>query len=406
MNSKLFILALLILYLPNQLHFPQSLGLPGLNLLNVLFIFALLIHIRSKDRKKKVIPAPLKSNFIYFFIILFVAFLVAQMNEVQSIVNDVIQLKTAIFYMLFYFLFYHALNDKKEIEKLFLFILIIVSLAALEVIWEAYNYGFGGSYNLTHRASGPFGHNWRNANRAGVFFTIYVPFILALILYPKVTKIMKLAGMASFVLVIFAIFFTYSRQAMLIVALVTLLMAFKYSKTLALVVLLSVLNYSLWAPDTVTERISETSQVDERGEEVLDKSTESRFIIWSGALDMALENPWGIGLNRFKSEIGNYTIYKNIDAHNHYMLILAEAGFIGVFLMVKLIISLFSIGKGLSRIEQPQKHFAYAYNVSVISLLMGNMYGSPFFYGELVGLFWIITAMAAKYSYLSKQETA
>ena len=39
---------------------------------------------------------------------------------------------------------------------------------------------------------------------------------------------------------------------------------------------------------------------------------------------MWAHNPLGVGLNRFKGELHNYGMHKNLDAHNFYVLTLAE----------------------------------------------------------------------------------
>ena len=49
---------------------------------------------------------------------------------------------------------------------------------------EGIDYGFG-AYNPMRRASGPFGEDWHNANRAGVFYAMFMPMFVALALFLK-----------------------------------------------------------------------------------------------------------------------------------------------------------------------------------------------------------------------------
>ena len=334
-----FVLVFIIIYVPEQLHFPTGLGLPGLNVLNLLFLFALILHLTSHENTNSTVTAPLKSRFLFFFGALFLSFIIAQAGGVTNLIEDATKLKEAIFYMLLYFLYFHAVQDIKTIRILFLVVLLVAGLASIEVIKEAADYGFGGNFNYTHRASGPFGSNWRNSNRAGVFFTIFVPYFIALALYYKQNKFIRIASVVAIILCVFAVFFTYSRQSYFILAFLLMASLYKKSKALTIIGLVVILNYAAWAPDSVTQRIGETQQVDEQGDENLDASTESRFILWAGAWEMIKEKPWGIGFNRFKSEIGNYCVIPNKDAHNHYVLTTAESGILGFVTLVMLLLS-------------------------------------------------------------------
>ena len=129
-------------------------------------------------------------------------------------------------------------------------------------------------------------------------------------------------------ILLLAIFCTYSRQAYLIVAAMLLLMTMKRNVVLGLLILLAVVNYESWVPEGVVTRLAMTEQVsEETGEEQLDESTESRFILWEGAGRLLLSRPWGIGLNHFKREIGSEAPgLAGLDAHNFLVLITTENG--------------------------------------------------------------------------------
>ena len=72
---------------------------------------------------------------------------------------------------------------------------------------------------------GPFGQDYENANRAGVFYTMFLPMFLSLMLFRRSTKSLATGRPRWHASVVaFAIFVTYSRQAYLIAAVAVLLL--------------------------------------------------------------------------------------------------------------------------------------------------------------------------------------
>lgn len=64
-----------------------------------------------------------------------------------------------------------------------------------------------------------------------------------------------------------------------------------------------------------------------------DQSAASRLIIWAGAREMVRQNPFGVGVGHFEFEIQKYAseeITQRRDAHNTYVLCLAETGWPGL----------------------------------------------------------------------------
>jgi O-antigen ligase len=390
----------LIIYVPNQLHFPNDLGLKGLNVFNVLFLLALFVTWLRSEKSSS--PTPLKGRFIFFFLALVIAFFIAQMRGDGDFIGDLTYLKTSIFYILLYFIFYHAAQDVRTIRILFVMVLFVAFVAGLEAIKEGLAYGIG-HYKETHRASGPFGFDYMEANRAGVFYAMFLPLFLTVFLFYRSRRIVRLLALGGTIVLTAAIFFTYSRQSYFIAAFILLYLLFRRGILLPLLGVVLLLNYSLWVPDSAVERVEETKKTDQRGQEQLDESTESRFVIWEGALQIIQDNPWGIGLNRFKQEIKNYTPYKQgKDAHNQYVLIATEAGIQGLLAYLLLLRGMYSMGRSLARSAQneEEKILGVGYISAFISMVLGGIYGSPLFFGEIMGNFWALTALVARYQLL------
>lgn len=275
-------------------------------------------------------------------------------------------------------------------------ILVVAFVASVEAIREGLDYGLA-NYVTTHRASGPFGHTYANANRAGVFYATFLPLFLSMMLLRRSRKRVALAGLIGAACVIFAIFVTYSRQAYLIAAAAVFVLGTKRSVLVGVLIVVLIASWAAWAPEAAVERLEMTYVEQESGEVELEVSAESRLIIWRQAFAMIRKYPLGVGLNRFSREMGEYGDLSDRDAHNSYVLITAEAGFQGLIALVLVFAGLLGLGVRLVRRARNEETRAlgYGYTVAVACMIVGNFYGSPLFYGEVMGNFWALSGLVA-----------
>jgi len=266
-------------------------------------------------------------------------------------------------------------------------------------------------YSESKRAAGPFGPDFKASNLAAVYFAIFLPLFAAIGLFLKDSPFIRFSAMAGAGLLLFAIFFTYSRQAYAIVAIVILLMALRKNLFVALLLSLALWNYELWVPNAAVERVQMTTEVSEENFEgkssiAVDYSTSSRWDLWIGGARMMEEHPLGIGLNHWKREIGKYTdYYVNLDAHNFYVLITAEGGIVGGIAIFWLVLALFRFAYRNLRLAQTPgaRTLAFGFMGATIALAMGNLYCSRFLNGEVVGNYWIFAALCARYFQLLRE---
>ena len=398
------LLAAIIVYIPYQQHFPVVLDFKGLNLINILFLAVLLILTTQRAVQKT--PAPLKWNFALFFAALAVALFIGEMQDSSQLAEDFTALKTNIFYMLFYFLYYHAARDVRSIRILFGVLLLVTVLVSLHAIRQALDYGIV-TYSETRRASGPFASDYRGANLAAAFFIIFVPMLFSVFLLFKSKPMYRLIALGCSILGVMAAFFTFSRQAYFILAALFLLQASRRNVLLGFALGLTVLSYEAWVPNSVIERLNMTEETDSHGEQKLDRSTESRFIIWEGAKQLIVERPWGVGLNHFKREIGKYvTDFENFDAHNGFVLVLTETGFFGLVTLLWLFWGLLRLAQRITKLDTSEETrlFGYTFVVSVVGAMLTNLFGSRIFDGEVMGNFWIFAGLAARYYTLNLEQ--
>lgn len=405
------LLAALIVFLPNTLHFPIDTGIPGLNLANVLLV-VLVIALALGGRNRDPMPAGpgyLTAPLIGLFVVLCIGFVIAQMTMPISFLNDVTALKNAIFYPLFYFVYRRSRQDLQGTRQLIILVMLVAAVAGVEAIREGMNYGIG-RYSPTHRASGPFGTDSRNANRAGVFFAMFLPMFIAMALFFRHQKVWRLAAIGGCAILAFAIMVTYSRQAYLIGLFGWALLVLRRSLLMAILAgLLMVASGSL-LPVSVTQRAAETQQSTATGGEELDLSTASRFDIWAGAMEMFGDHPAGVGLNRFKNHIGNYTSYRGFDAHNFYVLMLAECGPLGLAALLWLLWRLLGLARAFGRFtsaaDPESRALALGFPIVIISMALGNTFGSPFFEGSVMANFWILCGLLERYASLKRHAAA
>jgi hypothetical protein len=399
------LLAAMIIYLPNQLRFPPLIELKGLNALNLLFIAALILMMRKGLKANA--PTPMKGPIVFAFVMVTWALTVGLAADSSQWVNDVTQWKTYLFYPLLFFLFYHVASDKQEIRWMFALVMFVAFVACVQAVRQGFDYGIG-NYNETHRASGPFGVDYHDANRAAAFYSIFVPMFLVVALFiPSKSRLLKMAAAAAYGVGVMAVFFTYSRQAFFILALTTSLAAVRRSTVIAILAGLAIVNYQAWAPEGVSDRIAMTDTSEFEGERKLDESTESRFILWEGATMLIADAPWGIGLNQFKRRIGQHVPpgLAGYDAHNNYVLFATEGSPVAALALVLLLLRMLWLGWRMHRDDDAEtRMYGLCYVVAVIGVITSNIYGSRFFDGDVMGNFWILSGLIARHLVIRRQE--
>ncbi|HVV48123.1 MAG TPA: O-antigen ligase family protein [Polyangia bacterium] len=396
-----------LLFVVNQIHFPWAKsGIPGVAAANVIFLVALLA-MRGKTEEVTA-PAMLKKPMMYFFGALAFSFLWAQVRGGGDFLDDLTYFKNAVFFMLFYFIHLRCRQDEKTTRLLIIWILVIAAVAGLEAVHEGFDYGFG-KYNPFRRASGPFGEDWHNSNRAGVFYAMFMPMFVAMALFLRQRKLWRIAAIGGIILLAGGTLFTYSRQSYFIVIFAFALLFLRKSVILTALVTIVLISSVSYLPDSVFQRVEETKQVDKNGQEETDESTASRWEIWAQGLAMAADAKIGVGLNRFKKELGNYGSHKKMDAHDFYVLTLAEMGPQGLATLIFLLFTCMKltafVRKNLPADDPETRALALGFTVMTVCMMMGEIYGSPFFDGEVMAPYWSMCGLMERYTHLKMQAT-
>lgn len=420
MNGFTALLAFIIIYMPYQAHFAVTLPVAGLNLTNLLFGAALLKVLTRPGHVRT--PPPLRWQFHLFIFALVLAFVIGQVYDDSRFPEDITALKTHVFYLLFYFLFYYAVEDVKTIRILFVAILVATFLVSIHCIRQGLDYGLA-TFDWFRRASGPFARNWTGANFAAAFFIIFLPLYASVWLNWKSRPMLRLAALPGALFGVLGVMFTFSRQAMIVIPVLFLMHALRRNLGAAVLIIIVLANYQLWAPAGLIDRIEMTTGTSEQAEAAaaaaaskggkeegdaqhLDPSTASRFVLWQAAFQMFLDKPWGIGLAHFSRVLPGYLTINQGDPHNVFMRVLSETGVLGAFALFMLLVGLFGLGRKLQKVDSSEdaRVIGGGFTIAVIGLVCANLFGSRLFDGEVTGNFWVLAGLVARFYTLRLEE--
>lgn len=401
------LLAVPIVLLPNSLHVPFDTGLPAINLANLLLMVLVVMLAMTPRRTDLPPPGPgiLTAPVLLLYLSLVVGLVIAIATRPRNLMVDLTDLKNFMFYPLLYFLYRRCRQDLAGTRQLIALTLAVAVVAGLESVWEGLGRESFSSFDDSKRIAGPFGGSLVS-NRAGVFFAMFLPMLVAFALFIRGHRFGRLLAAAGIVVLVAAIMVTFSRQSYLIAVVTTLLLLLRRHLLLAGLLAVAMIPAISLLPEGVTQRVTETQQTNDIGEEVLDVSTASRFDIWAGAAQMWRDHPAGVGFGRFPSYIGSYSDYEGYDAHNMYVLMLAECGLLGLIAMVFLLWRLLRLAIVIRRSsaeDDSENHaLALGFGLSAVAMGMGNLYGTAFNEGLVMANFWILCGLVEHYAALKR----
>ncbi len=407
-GDLLFVFA--IVYLPYEAHYSWVLDVKGLNALNLIIIVLLVVILTRRQRAPS--PTPLKAHFLFFFAALAIAFVIGESYDSSTLGDELTVLKNAILYASLYFLFYHGARDERAIRVMYAAILFTLFLVSLQGVRQALDYGIA-SFNPNRRITGPFGGGAvYGANMAAGYFIMMLPMALATLIMARSRPLLRLGSALCIGLGTFATFYTYSRQAYFALAALFLLIGVRRSVVFAVVLLVIGASYDAWLPASVLQRIDMTEQVSDSGEAKLDESTESRFLLWQGGMELFAERPWGIGLGQWKRNIGAHVRgYSGYDAHNGFVLVMTEGGILGIASFVFLLAGMWRLARRVEKLPDPASQlYGNAFAMAVLGVVCANIFGSRISNGEVMADFWALAGIVARHYMMvrdgSREEAA
>lgn len=418
------VVTVLIFFIPLQAQVPDEFNLPmGLNVFNLLFLLLFLVwFFRVLFLEKQLFRLDAMGAVILLFMgVIFASMFWSTRIMGQGFFYDNIEeAKRWLSIMLIYFPIAHMDFDEKQTKRFVWYLIAVTLFVSVWTLVDCYNAGF--DFSEDNRIYSPFAKGGENDLSA--FFVFYSPIVLCLGLLDK-NLWRKLFFLGIFFISSLAIFFTYSRGAYLGIAVVIGFVAFIYSKKLLFAMLLMIATMNFWMPSAVKNRAAMTnsSLVMERrlneGERALEpgdfasrleSSSAQRIIIWRGALKMIKENPvFGVGFMNFYYQIPKYAKLRpkeRWDTHHQYLKIAAEMGIIGlvVFLMLWVVPFVRSWKLYMRTNDRFIRGIALAGMASVLGIAVVNMFGSRFFREELIGLYFVFSAILYRFQIYTSEN--
>ena len=399
------LLALILVYTTFQVHFPADLGIPGVNVINILVAVAFVIVFLTSGRGERLDRPLLAGPMLAYFAAMILATVVAVATRPDNLMDDLTYLKTTLFYPLYYLLFYYGIRTCREAWRLVALAMVLAVVAAGEAWWQAIDLGIG-IYEETRRVWGPFGEDHRSSNLAGLFYAMFVPVFAALAFLQRSNTALRALAILALVVTLGAVVFTYSRSAYAVALIGLALVAWRRGVGMVAVLVLMGMMALPFLPEGATQRVQETQVVDEHGMVRLEESAASRPEIWAGALEMWSRAPMGVGHGRFPDEIGHYSNHAGMDAHNFFVLTLAEAGVLGMLALAWLLLRLWRLGRWMTwwSTSNLAAIVTWSFQAMLICIVLGNMFSSFFRAGALMGMVWALAGSLERLTQISYGE--
>ncbi|MDD2335109.1 MAG: O-antigen ligase family protein [Geobacteraceae bacterium] len=407
-NDRFFVLGVILLYLPFAKIAPFDLA-KGVNLTNILVLslFAKYYVFSENGRKTGDLYMRRAVYFILFFMVIsfFQALFRDYSPPAEELITYLIQFTIP---WIFYLAMTACLSSLEDVKHVLLFSWVGYSLTLCFGFNEFLDKRWNGSIERS-RVSGTLG----NANTFAAYIVYLLPLVGSFLFYPGIS--LKALLTITLFLAIKVMLSTFSRGSYLALFGAGLtVMYFKGRFFFAAALLGGVLALFFFPglmPDSVKTRLIghtfasgqfETANLDEN----LDRSSETRLILWRAAEKMVVESPLiGKGLLSFPQIAGEYLDepVEERDTHNMFFKIAVYMG------LPALAAYLFFIGRTFvlawrmlkASTDALRKSIALGAMGSCVSLLISCMFGSRM---ENIELLCYFMTLCAVISFLSRYE--
>jgi len=318
---------LLIIYMPIYVIRPSEwvpgiLGTPLLMVVGVLAVVAIIFGMRSEQD-----PNMLNGNVERMMLGFIVAICLSHLSH-GYIGGAIDSLEKFLPSLVGFFLVLISIKENKRFDFFILFLIALISFVAYEGIQQyRTGYAIGGMEPYYLQILSGDGETVQSArirwygvfndpNDLGLLLVIPVPFLINMLMRRKL-----LFPLICLPLIIAALYYTNSRGSMLagIVAICSYFLIRYRSKKGLLIGLLIIIPLLMFGPSRMAEMSGQ------------EESAHGRIESWYEGYQMFKSNPlFGVGM-------GSYTDHHYLTAHNTFVQVMAELGFVGLFFFTGLI---------------------------------------------------------------------
>lgn len=381
----------------------------GQNMMDFL-ILGIVISLFLQSNKKKN-PLPIDRSMVYPSLLLILGtysalwigyFKLGQKMPVTFDSEQLILWKNFIELPFLYFITLATVRDRKQV------FIIIAIMTFTVLLMDFYFYDNARWLDYTHyaddlRDKGGNTFFYLGPNETAGFLAEYTMFLIGVFILLR-NKFWKLlvAGVIAFNL--YCVMYYFSRGAYVAVLGGLLFLGVVKEWKILLILAVLLVGWRAVLPGSVVERIEMT----ESGEG-LDSSSESRIDMWMEALGSIRNNPVtgiGFGNTRYLGIKSARGVRSSI--HNGYIAVLLEQGAMGLIIILYIFHIAFKKSWGLFKksADGGFRGAGLGFAAMIVASLIGNLFGTHWFYFDVMGYFWIIFALVMRSSEMSTYEQA
>ena len=399
------LLALIIIYYPLSKLYPVLLapGVNGTNLLE-LFLITVWISLAIKHKKKLFNPFPFTRLVgAWFFISIISVFTAIYHIGLHPFIwNYLLSVRGFFDQFIIFFLVVNLIQDKNMARRLIIYMMFSATVIFLYGIQEWW-FTRGASSIEKSRLLGPIGQP--NEFAAQTIYSLAPILAYGAYYFPR----WKSLRMAPVVLIgLRVLLAAFSRGAYLAFAMELFTLSFVKSKKFFVLVLLVIGSIYFFIPSLVPNsmkaRVAQTYQ-DHEADSTIDKSADSRFLLWDAAIQMTKESPiFGKGFDQFHSLVPSYvpgfydgTTGGATDNQNMFLYAASTMGIPGFVTLLLIIGALAWRGWALYRISTVDIDRIIGLGaVTLVAGLVGvNMFGTHIIDTAVDIFIWIYIAIIA-----------
>lgn len=255
-----------------------------------------------------------------------------------------------------------------------------------------------GSFDENKRDTGPLAYG---SNQTAAFLAQFAMFFWGFVQFVKRKKL-QLMFYGLVAVTIFADLYTFSRGSYLALIVSVIVLGLLKDRKLIVIAAVFLFTWQAIVPTAVRERVNMTKNSNGR----LEDSAQERVRLWEAAEASILSDPvLGVGF-------ATYQLSAHVDGlrdtHNWYVKVMVETGIIGMIIVLVMLYQVLALAYRLfKRAEDPlYRGLGLGLFVAMCSCIVANFFGDRWTYLEIMGMLWVLVAIASRALQLVETEPA
>lgn len=367
---------------------------------NVFMGFLIIAFIFKKILKKERIFINTRINipFLLLFSITFIS-LIHSIDYCDTVKGGILRLLQ---YVFVFFSIAENVKEEKHIKRIIFSIAAGLIIVSVDAVWQTltgrdFIRGYAPTVNIgLTRATASF----KDANLLGIYLSAFAPLVFGLTLYYFQKRKQIGFFLLSFIVLIGTLL-TFSRPALLAVYIALFFLGFTQKDKILLTVLIILI---LIAPFILPASVKNWAKEVEYNP-IRFMCNDDRIAVYCNSLNMIKAHPLiGIGANTYMKNYKKYKQfpeYRNVVtldymcAHNMYLQMICEIGFIGLAIFIWLLYKLFAQAKVIYKMlnQKYLKVISISLIACLIAFLINASTESSLYYSRVAVIFWYLCGL-------------